>query len=360
MQNSPINLSNFRETRVEMAEINNYQGSKTLFRDRYRVIKVLGRGGFGVTYLAEIASLPGEPKCVIKQLCPKTQNALSLERAKVRFRREARALASLGSHSQVPQLLDYFTTNGEFYLVQDYIQGETLAQEIRRRGRRSEAEVKRFLVEILPVLQFIHRNRIIHRDIKPSNIIRSEGDNRLVLIDFGAVREFLTDIDNTTFFQPQTTQFVGTPGFAPPEQLALRPCYSSDIYALGMTCLFLLTGRSPIEFEVEPKAGNIQWSHTVTVSEHFASVLDKMLRTSPEDRYPSIEDLERALALEPHIEALSNCMNTRRRPIDLAGFSDDDHERYLTPIQREAQAIRRWRLKRFGRPKKNSVSIFQP
>jgi serine/threonine-protein kinase len=355
MQHSPSNLSDFRDNRVEMAEINRYQGSNKLFRERYRVLKVLGRGGFGVTYLAENAALPGEPRCVIKQLCPKTQNALSLERAKVRFRREARALASLGSHSQVPQLLDYFTTHGEFYLVQDYIQGETLAQEIRRRGRQSEAVVKQFLLEILPVLRFIHRNRIIHRDIKPSNMIRSEGDNRLVLIDFGAVREFLTDVENTAYFQPQTTQFVGTPGFAPPEQLALRPCYSSDIYALGVTCLYLLTGRSPIEFDVDPRTGNIQWLHTVSVSDHFATVLDKMLRSSPEDRYGSVDDVSRALALEPHLEALSDCMNTRRRPLD--SFESEANEQYLTPIQREARAIRQWRLKRFGRPKKNPLSI---
>jgi serine/threonine protein kinase len=357
---SPSHLSHLRDSRVEMAEINSYQGSDTLFRDRYRVLKILGRGGFGVTYLAENAALPGEPKCVIKQLCPKTQNSLSLERAKVRFRREARALANLGSHSQVPQLLDYFTTNGEFYLVQDYVQGQTLAQEIRRRGRQSEAVVKQFMLEILPVLEFIHRNRIIHRDIKPSNIIRSDGDNRLVLIDFGAVREFLTDVDNTIYFQPQTTQFVGTPGFAPPEQLALRPCYSSDIYALGMTCLFLLTGRSPIEFDVDPQTGNIRWGHTVTVSPHFAMVLDKMLRSSPEDRYPTVADLERALALEPHIEALSDCMNTRRRPTSADVDGSDGHDQYLTPIQREAQAIRVWRLKRFGRPQKKNkpMSIF--
>ena len=356
MQHSPSYLQDIQDNQVEMAEISHYQDSKTLFRDRYRVLKVLGRGGFGVTYLAENAALPGGPRCVIKQLCPKTQNALSLERAKVRFRREARALASLGSHSQVPQLLDYFTTNGEFYLVQDYIQGETLSQEVRRRGRLDEAVVKQFLAEILSVLKFVHRNRIIHRDIKPSNIIRSEGDNRLVLIDFGAVREFLTDLDNTSYFQPQTTQFVGTPGFAPPEQLALRPCYSSDIYALGMTCLYLLTGRSPVEFDVDPRTGNIQWSHTVTVSDHFASVLDKMLRSSPEDRYASVEELDRTLALEPHLEVLSDCMNTRQRPKDL-DFDSPKRDRYLTPIQREAQAIRRWRLKRFGRPRKKPLSL---
>jgi len=362
MQQPPTNLTEFQDHLTEMVEphpaaIHHYQGSHTLFRDRYRVLKVLGRGGFGVTYLAENAALPGDPRCVIKQLCPKTQNALSLERAKVRFRREARALASLGSHSQVPQLLDYFTTDGEFYLVQDYIEGETLSQEVRRRGRQSEAQVKQFLLEILPVLQFIHRNRIIHRDIKPSNIIRSQDDKRLVLIDFGAVREFLTDIDDTAYFQPQTTQFVGTPGFAPPEQLALRPCYGSDLYALGVTCLYLLTGRSPIEFDVDPKTGNIQWRHTTSATEHFALVLDKMLRSAPEDRYASVEAVNRALALEPHLEVLSSCMNTRSRPLDGDDIDQTDAVEYLTPIQREARAIRKWRLKRFGRPKKNSLPI---
>ncbi|MGB3137258.1 MAG: protein kinase, partial [Nodosilinea sp.] len=162
--------------RTANSEIRHYYQSHRLFRDRYRVLKKLGQGGFGVTYLAQNATLPGEPYCVIKQLCPKAGSELSLERAKVRFRREARALANLGSHSQIPQLLDYFTNGGEFYLVQDYIHGETLAQEVRRQGRLTEAQVKYFLRELMPVVRFIHRNRIIHRDIKPPNIIRSERD----------------------------------------------------------------------------------------------------------------------------------------------------------------------------------------
>lgn len=331
------------------SEIRQYYQSHDLFRDRYRVLKRLGRGGFGVTYLSQLALLPGEPYCVIKQLCPKARNELTLERAKVRFRREARALASLGSHSQIPQLLDYFTTNGEFYLVQDYIHGETLAQEVRRQGRQTEAQVKYFLREIIPVVRFIHRNRIIHRDIKPPNIIRSERDRRLVLIDFGAVREFLVDVDGQSSFQAPATQFVGTPGFAPPEQLALRPCYSSDIYALGMTCLYLLTARTPMEFDQDPRTGIINWRSMVTVSDHFAAVLDKMLKPEPDSRYISIDEVARALELEPHIDALSGCMNTRNRPGSEEGGNGEDlmADGYLTPIQREAQAIRKWRMKRF-------------
>ena len=334
--------------RAANSEIRNYYQSHRLFRDRYRVLKKLGQGGFGVTYLAQNATLPGEPYCVIKQLCPKAGSELSLERAKVRFRREARALANLGSHSQIPQLLDYFTTGGEFYLVQDYIHGDTLAQEVRRQGRLTEAQVKYFLREIIPVVRFIHRNRIIHRDIKPPNIIRSERERRLVLIDFGAVREFLADVDDQNAMQAPATQFVGTPGFAPPEQLALRPCYASDIYALGMTCLFLLTGRTPIEFDQDPHSGAIRWHHTVTVSPHLTTVLDHMLLPDAQDRYTSVDALERALELEPHLDMLAGCMNTRSRPAD--GLDDEavdlPTDGYLTPIQREAQAIRKWRMKR--------------
>lgn len=335
--------------RTANSEIRHYYQSHRLFRDRYRVIKKLGQGGFGVTYLAQNATLPGEPYCVIKQLCPKASNNLSLERAKVRFRREARALANLGSHSQIPQLLDYFTAEGEFYLVQDYIHGETLAQEVRRQGRLTEAQVKFFLREIIPVVRFIHRNRVVHRDIKPPNIIRSERDRRLVLIDFGAVREFLADVDGYGEVQTPATQFVGTPGFAPPEQLSLHPCYGSDIYALGMTCLYLLTARTPIEFDQDPQTGAIQWHHAVTVSPHLTTVLDRMLMPDAQDRYTTIDELERALELEPHLDALAGCMNTRQRPADDPGADRPSGDDYLTPIQREAQAIRKWRTKRsFG------------
>lgn len=260
MPDSPDRRLNGNRDRIIGGEILKFYQTQSLFRDRYQVLRQLGQGGFGVTYLAQDVKLPGQPYCVIKQLCPKTNNDISLERAKVRFRREARALASLGSHSQIPQLLDYFTTCGEFYLVQEYIQGQTLAQEVRQNGRQTEAQVKYFLNQILPVVRFVHRNRIIHRDIKPPNIIKSSLDSRLVLIDFGAVREFLADIDDVHSYQAPASQFVGTPGFAPPEQLALRPCYASDIYALGMTCLFLLTARTPIEFDQSPRTGKFSGS----------------------------------------------------------------------------------------------------
>jgi serine/threonine-protein kinase len=231
--------------------------------------------------------------------------------------------------------------------VQDYIHGETLAQEVRRQGRLTEAQVKYFLREIIPVVRFIHRNRIIHRDIKPPNIIRSERDRRLVLIDFGAVREFLSDVDDQSAMQAPATQFVGTPGFAPPEQLALRPCYASDIYALGVTCLYLLTARTPIEFDQDPRTGVIRWHSTVTVSPHMAMVLDKMIVPDAHDRYTTIDELERALELEPHLEVLAGCMNTRDRPLTLPMATRmRSTPTPISPHSAGAQAIRKWRTKR--------------
>lgn len=350
MSDSPDRRLNVSRDRAIEGEILKYYQSQALFRDRYQVLRQLGQGGFGVTYLAQDMKLPGQPHCVIKQLCPKTSNTISLERAKVRFRREARALASLGSHSQIPQLLDYFTTCGEFYLVQDYIQGQTLSQMVRQNGRQTEAQVKYFLHQILPVVRFIHRNRTIHRDIKPPNIIKSSLDNRLVLIDFGAVREFLADINDAHSYQAPASQFVGTPGFAPPEQLALRPCYGSDIYALGMTCLFLLTARVPMEFDHNPRTGEVLWQHTVTVSPHFGGVLAKMLLPDPGDRYSSVEVLQRDLALEPHLETLSQCLSSHPTPCPPSASPDAaPANQYLSPTQREAQAIRTWRERRLKR-----------
>lgn len=330
-------------------EIGAFYQSQDLFRDRYRVLRSLGQGGFGVTYLARDMNLPSQPYCVIKQLSPRTSNTLSLDRAKVRFRREAKILATLGSHSQIPALLDYFTIRGEFYLVQEYIQGQTITQEVRQQGRQTEAQVKYFLQEIIPVVQFIHRNRIVHRDIKPPNIIRSDLDRRLVLIDFGAVREFLADLAEGHVYQAPVSQFVGTLGFAPPEQLALRPCYGSDIYALGMTCLFMLTARNPAEFAVDPQTGQVCWQETVTVSDHFGHILDKMLRPDATERYASVDALVRDLALEPHIDSLAQCLSTHRSaptPPPLETLSDPQH---LTAVQRQARAIRAWRNRHLNR-----------
>lgn len=316
--------------------------SKGRFRDRYRVLRALGRGGFGVTYLCRDMLLPGNPLCVIKLLCPKVNNPSVLQKAGERFEREAKALSQLGSHASIPRLLDYFQVDGEFYLVQEYVRGHNLAKEVKVHGPQSEVAVRKFLAEILPILGYVHKHNVIHRDIKPPNIIRCRDHNRLVLIDFGAVKDqivTLEDDDNES--KGMTTQFVGTVGFAPPEQLALRPTFSSDIYSIGVTCLYLLTGRPPLEFEYDLATGEIDWRADASVSDYFSSVLTKMLRVSPKERYQTVEEVQRALDLESHMDELAGCMHNQATLDDSPDEGGDDG--YLSPIAQQAEAIRNWR-----------------
>ncbi|HEY9695776.1 MAG TPA: serine/threonine-protein kinase [Trichocoleus sp.] len=332
---------------VPQNQLSELCGSEQRFRDRYQVMRALGRGGFGVTYLAKDVALPNSPLCVIKQLCPKVTNPVILQRACQRFEREAKTLSQLGSHAQIPQLLDYFQLNGEFYLVQEYIRGRTLAKEVKLKGRLSESEVKQFLAEILPVLSYVHEHQVIHRDIKPPNIIRCQDDGRLVLIDFGAVKEQFVHASDSTQ-KGSTTHFVGTLGFAPPEQLSLRATFSSDIFAIGVTCLYLLTGKPPMEFDYDVATGEVCWQEWVEVSEHFAKILEKMLRISLRDRYQSAEEVLRALNLEPYLETLAPCMSSH--PLNaIPDEADLLNKGYLSPIVRTAIAIRRWRTRRLAK-----------
>lgn len=280
-------------------------------RDRYRVNQALAQGGFGATFLAQDESLPGEPVCVIKQLRPPTNVPDILPMARELFAREANTLGKIGNHPQVPRLLDYFEENQEFYLVQEYINGWTLQQEIKRNGPMSEAGVKQFLSEILGIIQYIHDRQVIHRDIKPNNLIRRAEDARLVLIDFGAVKNQVNQMgglnENTTL----TAYSVGTNGFAPPEQIAMRPVYASDIYAVGITCLYLLTGKAPKDFNYHPATGEMLWKREVRLSEHFTKVIEKMLEASVRHRYQSAKEVLQALDLEPYYESIAKGMTSQ-------------------------------------------------
>ncbi len=289
-------------------------GSKLLLRDRYRVLQALGQGGFGATFLAKDESLPGQPYCVIKQLRPTATAPHVMQMARELFEREAQTLGRIGNHPQVPRLLDYFEANQEFYLVQEYVSGSTLQQEVKRSGPLSEAGVKQFLSEILPVLQYIHSHQVIHRDIKPANLIRRDQDCKLVLIDFGAVKNQVNPAAASASEQTALTSYaIGTPGFAPPEQMAMRPVYASDIYALGVTCIYLLTGRSPKDLDYDPATGELMWQKYVHISDHFAGVLKKMLEVSVRHRYQTANEIFRALDLEPYLDSLANSM-TKARP----------------------------------------------
>ncbi|MGH1397129.1 MAG: protein kinase domain-containing protein [Trichormus sp.] len=290
-------------------------GSQLLLRDRYRVLKPLGQGGFGATFLARDEILPGEPSCVIKQLRPSGTTPQVLQMARELFAREANTLGKIGNHPQIPRLLDYFEVQEQFYLVQEYISGSTLQQEVKLNGTFSEAGVKQFLSEILPLLQYIHDQKVIHRDIKPANLIRRSQDSRMVLIDFGAVKNQVTQATTTQSEHTALTAYaIGTPGFAPPEQMAMRPVYASDIYALGITCVYLLTGKTPKDLDYNPSTGEVMWEHLVQASDHLIRVLRKMVDVSVRTRYHSAKEVLKALEIEPYLESLAGGLLVKSEP----------------------------------------------
>ncbi|MGA7932592.1 MAG: serine/threonine-protein kinase [Kovacikia sp.] len=321
-------------------------GTRLLVQNRYRVIQTLGQGGFGATFLSIDESLPGQPNCVIKQLRPTATAPHVLEMARELFKREAETLGKIGNHPQVPRLLDYFEGNQEFYLVQEYVSGSTLQQIVKRDGPLIEHGVKQFLSEILPVLEYIHSHRVIHRDIKPANIIRRAQDLKLVLIDFGAVKyQNQQQVANASEQTAFTSYAIGTPGFAPPEQMAMRPVPASDIYALGVTCIYLLTGKSPKDLDYDPTTGELLWQRHVHISNHFASVLKKMLEVSVRHRYQSANEIFRALDLEPYLKSLESGMTNQtgtsnRKPNGQRSDPDSAGGPPSSPAARAAMAIR--------------------
>ena len=288
-------------------------GDNLFLRSRYQILNVLGKGGFGTTFAARDLTLPEDSLCVIKQLRPMSSDNGVLEMAKTLFHREAKILGHVLEHPQVPKLLDSFEEQQRFYLVQQYIKGNNLHREVRLNGTFSEEGVKQFLSEILPIMEYLHKKRIVHRDIKPANIIRRQDDRQLVLIDFGAVKNDLNSVlinsldDGHAF----TAFAVGTAGFAPPEQLARRPVYASDIYALGVTCIYLLTGKTPKTLDTDPLTGQINWQKAVSVSQEFAEVLEKMMKISVRERYRSTEEVLDALDMAPYMESLKHGVTTR-------------------------------------------------
>jgi len=273
-------------------------GASLRLRTRYCARRPLGRGGFGATFLAADEGLPGHPPCVIKQLRPNTQSSSVLKMARELFEREATTLGRIGNHPQIPRLLDYFEESDNFYLVQEYVEGETLKQEFERRGVFNEIEIRKILTEMLPALGFMHQHGVIHRDIKPANIIRRKQDGQLVLIDFGAVSTQVNKVADEEDPGGLLTSFaIGTPGFAPPEQMAMRPVYSSDLYATAMTCLYLLTGRSPKDFGHDPYTGEINWrSQAKGIGEHLTEIFNKMLQISVSHRFRTADEV--ILAME--------------------------------------------------------------
>jgi serine/threonine-protein kinase len=266
-----------------------------LLNNRYKIIRKLGQGGSGQTYLAEDTYLPSSPLRVIKQLKPTSTDPEVYRILKQRFDREAAILEKLGDdNEQIPKLYAYFAENQEFYLVQDWIDGNNLAEEYRDKGLFTKTAVCEVLASLLTVLEFVHARGIIHRDIKPENVMIRRKDRKPFLIDFGAVKEVVTaSVDSHG--NPTSSVIIGTPGYMPLEQLNRTPVFSSDLYALGLTAIFLLTGKNPQQIR-DQVTGDLSWrQYAGNLDPELVSVLDKATEKLTRDRYKSASEMNQAV-----------------------------------------------------------------
>ena len=277
----------------------NYIEGLPLLGGRYQITGRLGAGGFGQTFLAQDRHRPGYPECVVKQLKPQISNAEELQIARRLFETEASVLSQLGDHPQIPRLLAHFEENQEFYLVQDLIRGHSLESELnlatQTAAHWSEATVVSFLGDLLDTLDFVHKQGVIHRDIKPSNLVRRDLDSRLVLIDFGSVKQVTTQIAQAQSSLGRTIS-IGTQGYMPSEQVAGRPHFSSDIYAVGMVAIQGLTQRHPSTLAIDAETGEISWWATVPyIHPALKTFLDTMVRYDFRARFPTASSALSAL-----------------------------------------------------------------
>jgi formylglycine-generating enzyme required for sulfatase activity len=267
-------------------------GGKILLDGRYRPIKILGEGGFGRTFQALDEKRLNTP-CVIKQFLPQQAGSIALQKATELFKQESKRLQELGKHPQIPDLLAFFPEDGRLYLIQEFIDGQNLLQELQNKGTLKEPEIKTILEKLLPVLQFIHDNQVIHRDIKLENIIKSK-NGTLFLIDFGVSKE------TTGSILTRVGTITGTPGFAPPEQFRGIVYHSSDLYSLAVTCVRLLTGHlqeiNGVDKLFDTNTMQWQWQKYVSVSQELKDVLETMLQDIPANRYQSATEVLAALS----------------------------------------------------------------
>ncbi len=277
----------------------------TILQTRYRLLRVLGQGGFGRTYLAEDQGRFSE-LCAIKELIPPQSDPYALAKSKELFQREAQILYQI-QHPQIPQFRANFEQDQRLFLVQDYVEGQSYRKLLDQRKVEgltfNEAEVVQLLQRILPVLAHIHAKGIIHRDIAPDNIMLREQDNLPVLIDFGVVKELANQFQ-TGMIHPETWQqgdmvaqhtTVGKLGYAPSEQIQTGRAYPcSDLYSLAVTVVVLLTGREPQDL-FDDNTLTWYWQRWTTVSPGLAQLLNRMLSVRPGDRYQSVSEVAQAL-----------------------------------------------------------------
>lgn len=275
-----------------IAEIN----PGTLINNRYLIKKILGQGGFGRTYLAFDTQRFGEA-CVLKEFLPATTKPEIIRKSRELFEREAKVLYQI-QHPQIPKFLAWLTENERLFIVLEYIDGKNysqiLSERLSNKGRPfSETEVRAWLLDMLPVLEYIHEHKIIHRDISLENVMLRHNESKPMLIDFGVVKEKLTEILSAQSPNHQYSaqgSVVGKIGYSAPEQLRVGHCYpSSDIYSLAVSAVILLTGKMP--HVLMDGSLNWQWRSYVKISDSFACILEKMLAEVPIERYQSAKEV---------------------------------------------------------------------
>ncbi len=268
-------------------------GNKLLLVERYWAKSILGQGGFGRTFLAVDEFKPSQPFCVIKQFLPQAQGTETVEKAAELFAQEAERLELLGKHPQIPELYAKFTADSRQYLVQEFIKGETLQQELDNHGVFNESQIRELLIDLLSVLEFVHSHNVIHRDIKPENIIRREADQKLVLVDFGASK-IMPKFQCLTV----TGTIIGSAEYCAPEQSMGKAKLASDLYSLGVVCLHLLTQMSP--FDLYDGEMELVWRDFLNgnfVSDELGKVLDRLVEQKFKLRYQKVEDVLADLGL---------------------------------------------------------------
>ncbi|NEQ95391.1 MAG: protein kinase [Cyanothece sp. SIO2G6] len=289
-----LNLRCQHPTNPDTAQYCQHCGDRLRLKERYRPLQLLGKGGFGRTFLAVDDDIPSKPQCVIKQLYFSNEDTDHRQKAIALFQQEAVRLDELGRHPQIPQLLAHFTQDDTLYLVQEFVDGPTLRQAKQNQGCFDEAQIWQLLLDLLPVLDFIHQRRVIHRDIKPDNVIYSRQSQRYMLIDFGVAKL----VSHTNWMQTGTV--IGSPEYMAPEQTRGKTVPATDLYSLGVTCLAMMTTVSPIDmFDIIDNRW--VWRDFVVgtqrVSDRLGQILDKLLESALSQRYQSAKAVLDAIAV---------------------------------------------------------------
>ncbi len=324
-------------------------GIGTLINNRYQIQDVLGQGGFGRTYLASDIERFDE-QCVLKEFVPTYTKRYEVQKARDLFEREARILYKI-NHPQIPKFLAWFEEAESLFIVQEYINGETyfrlLNDRLAQQGQPfSPSEVSQWLQTLLPVLDYLHNHDIVHRDISPDNIMLPNGQWQPMLIDFGLVKQRVSQIwsitSNNVSPLPESS-FVGKIGYSPPEQVRMGQCYPcSDLYSLAVSAIVLLTGKEP--GALMDRSLEWQWRSQVEVDDRLGDILTKMLSEKPDDRYQSAAEILALLQPAPAAQYSDGLALTLEIEIDetdknqqIAEIEETD---YFKELQAQADALR--------------------